>query len=641
MASLEGWRVAALESRRQAEMERLIKKQGAEPLVVPALREAPLSDSRPIVDFAHRLLIGQIDVVVFLTATGFRALFEQAQRHVKRESFLDSLRDICVITRGPKPTAALKEVGVEPDFRTSSPDTWREVLTLIDEKIQPAQQTIAIQEYGETNASLIAGLEARGADVVSVPVYRYELPEDTAPLESLVKEVVQGEIDAILLTTAQQATHLKIVAEQLELFEALRNAGRQLIVASIGPTTTAAVESALEWSVDLEPKPAKMGQLVKQFAEQAMSLREKKRNPSIVPIGEPDHDGQTQQTQAWFDSPFMKACRGEPTPFTPIWLMRQAGRYMADYREIREKTSFMDLCRNPKLCSEVMCTAVERLGVDAAIIFSDLLPILEPMGLQLEFAAGDGPVIHNPVRSAEDVKRVNELESVDPLEFVMEAVRQTRADLPPDLPLIGFAGAPFTLASYMIEGGGSRHYLHTKTLMYRDPSAWETLMQRLTRAVARYLNAQIAAGAQCVQIFDSWVGCLGPQDYRSCVLPYVRELVRAIEPSVPVIYFGTGNPALVPAMAEAGSQVVGVDWRMKLDEAWEQIGFDRAIQGNLDPATLLADPSTIRKQAAEILEQAQARPGHIFNLGHGVLPQTPVENVVALVKAVHELSARP
>jgi uroporphyrinogen decarboxylase len=278
--------------------------------------------------------------------------------------------------------------------------------------------------------------------------------------------------------------------------------------------------------------------------------------------------------------------------------------------------------------------------VDAAIIFSDLLPILEPMGLDLEFAQGEGPVIHNPVREASDVDRVLELESVESLDFVIETVRQTRNDLPADIPLIGFSGAPFTLASYVIEGGSSRNYLHTKTLMYRGGGAWQALMERFARAITRYLNAQIAAGAQCVQLFDSWVGCLGPEDYRRFVLPFVRRIVTELTPGVPVIHFGTGNPALLPLQAECGSRVVGVDWRIRLDEAWQTVGYDRAVQGNLDPCVLLADRGEIRRRAQEVLNQAAGRPGHIFNLGHGVLQQTPVDNAIALVDAVHELSQR-
>lgn len=338
----------------------------------------------------------------------------------------------------------------------------------------------------------------------------------------------------------------------------------------------------------------------------------------------------------WFDSPLMKAVRREPAQRVPIWLMRQAGRYMAEYRAVRDSISFIDLCRNPKLCAEVMLVAVERLGVDAAIIFADLLPILEPMGFDLEFSLGGGPVIHNPVRDAADLERVAELDDLGRLDFVFETVRLTRAGLADRLPVIGFAGAPFTLASYAIEGGASRNYRLTKTFMYRDSGAWHALMARLARAVTAYLNAQVAAGAQVVQLFDSWVGCLGPDDYARFVLPHVREIVRGLTPGTPLIHFATGNPALLPWMRQAGGDVIGVDWRIRLDDAWRAVGHDVAIQGNLDPLVLLADPAEIRRQATQILAQAEGRPGHIFNLGHGILPQTPVENVIALVDAVHQ-----
>ncbi len=336
----------------------------------------------------------------------------------------------------------------------------------------------------------------------------------------------------------------------------------------------------------------------------------------------------------------MRACRHEPTSVTPIWLMRQAGRYLPEYREIRAKTTFLELCKNPALCAEVMIRTVNRLGVDAAIIFSDLLPILEPMGMDLEFAAGEGPVIHNPIRDASQVDRLLELEDLGSLEFVMETVRQTRAGMPGQIPVIGFAGAPFTLASYAIEGGGSRNYLFTKSLMYGDEGAWHALMGRLARGVGRYLNAQIAAGAQCVQIFDSWAGCLGPEDYRRYVLPHTKAVIDAVTPGAAVINFATGNPALLPLLSEAGGSVIGIDWRIELDAAWKLVGEDRGVQGNLDPAVLLADRAVIRRRAQHVLNQAAGRPGHIFNLGHGVFPQTPPENAIALIDAVHELSSR-
>jgi len=346
---------------------------------------------------------------------------------------------------------------------------------------------------------------------------------------------------------------------------------------------------------------------------------------------------------AWVHSPMMRAVRREPVEWTPVWLMRQAGRYLPEYRRLRHSTPFLDLCKNPDLCARIMLETVERLGVDAAIVFSDLLLILEPMGMRLEYAGGGGPVLGNPLRMAAEVDRLLELESVGALEFVMEAVGKTRAGLNPSLPLVGFAGAPFTLAAYAIEGGSSRDYRLAKRLMYSDTGAWDALMGRLARAVTLYLNAQIDAGAQLVQLFDSWAGCLGPDDYRRYVLPHSRSVIEGLRPDVPAIHFATGNPALLPLLGEAFGKkkrpaVVGVDWRIRLDDAWRAIGHDRAIQGNLDPAVLLTDPSEIRRRVKEILRQAAGRPGHVFNLGHGVLPQTPPENVVALVEAVHELS---
>ncbi|HVI73245.1 MAG TPA: uroporphyrinogen decarboxylase [Pyrinomonadaceae bacterium] len=336
----------------------------------------------------------------------------------------------------------------------------------------------------------------------------------------------------------------------------------------------------------------------------------------------------------------MRACRREAVPCTPVWLMRQAGRYMREYREVRAKTTFLELCKTPSLAAEVTVTAAERLGVDAAIIFADILLILEPMGVELEFAEGEGPVIHNPVRKSQDVERLREVEDANALDFVYEAIRQTRRALKPDIPLIGFSGAPFTLASYLIEGGGSKNYVHTKRLMYDDAGAWHAIMSLIARGLAKYLNAQIEAGAQAVQLFDSWVGCLSPDDYREFVLPHTREVISNVMAGVPVIHFGTGTAALLELMREAGGDVIGLDWRVRLDDGWERVGHDVAVMGNLDPVALFANQDSLRAQAKRILDQANRRAGHIFNLGHGILPQTPVENVIALVDMVHEMSAR-
>jgi uroporphyrinogen decarboxylase len=347
---------------------------------------------------------------------------------------------------------------------------------------------------------------------------------------------------------------------------------------------------------------------------------------------------QTNNTEALRESVFMRACRRETVPYTPIWLMRQAGRYMQEYRDVRARLSFLDLCKTPSLAAEVTVTAAERLGVDAAIIFADILLIIEPMGLQLEFSKGEGPVIHNPVRTSADVERLREVDDLEALGFVFAAIKETRAALRNNLPLIGFAGAPFTLASYIVEGGASRNYVHTKSLMYNDSGAWHAMMSLIARGLSKYLNAQIAAGAQAVQLFDSWVGALSPDDYREFVLPHTRAVIAGITPGVPVIHFGTGTSSLLELLREAGGDVIGLDWRVRLDEGWQRVGHDRAVMGNLDPVALFANRDRLRAEAKLILEQAAHRPGHIFNLGHGILPETPVENVLALIDFVHETS---
>jgi uroporphyrinogen decarboxylase len=313
---------------------------------------------------------------------------------------------------------------------------------------------------------------------------------------------------------------------------------------------------------------------------------------------------------------------------------------MREYREVRARTTFLELCKTPSLAAEVTVTAAERLAVDAAIIFADILLILEPMGIELEFAQGEGPVIHNPVRGSSDVARLREVEDPAALGFVYEAISLTRRELKPDIPLIGFCGAPFTLASYMIEGGGSKNYVNTKKLMYDDSGAWNAMMSLIARALVKYLNAQIDAGAQAVQLFDSWVGSLGPDDYREFVLPHSRAVIEGVKPGVPVLHFGTGTAALLELMSEAGGDVIGVDWRVRLDEAWQRVGHDVAVMGNLDPVALFASQDALRSQTKRILDQAGGRPGHVFNLGHGILPETPVENVIALVEMVHEMSQR-
>jgi len=339
------------------------------------------------------------------------------------------------------------------------------------------------------------------------------------------------------------------------------------------------------------------------------------------------------------NSLFVRAAKAQSTERTPVWFMRQAGRYMAEYRAVRKQYSLIEICKRPKIAAQVTIEAAEILQVDAAIIFADLLLPLEVMGLPFHFAAGEGPRVEKPVRSEAEIARLR-TDRARELGYVSEAVKLVCKHFGDRLPVIGFCGAPFTLASYMIEGGGSRNYVHTKKMMYSAPAAWNELMTKLVAVSAEYSADQVRAGADTIQIFDSWVGCLSVEDYRRYVLPHVTALVSQLqETGVPIIYFGTDSATLLPAMKETGAEVIGLDWRIPLDTGWQSLGFRGAVQGNLDPVLLYAHWKELRSRAEEILRKAAGRPGHIFNLGHGILPDTPVDNVKALCQFIREHSA--
>jgi uroporphyrinogen decarboxylase len=454
-------------------------------------------------------------------------------------------------------------------------------------------KTVAVQEYGVPNPELIDGLKGRGADVLCVPVYRWALPDDTGPMKEAIRRILDGKADVALFTTAVQIEHVLKVAGQMDLAGAglvpaqgrpqgspLHRAFKKIVVASVGPDCSEALRShGIE--PDIEPESPKMGPLVLAVAQKAREVLSAKR--------------------------------------------------------LRETKPFMAICKDPALSAEIAVTAQRAIGADAAIVFSDILLILEPMGLSLDYPKGDGPSIANPVRAVADV----------------EAVRETRRRLEPSVPLIGFAAAPFTLASYMVEGGSSTFFSRTKEFMKEDWVRWDVLMRKIVDSTARYLASQVSCGAQAVQVFDTWAGALDEAEYRRFAMPYTKELIRKchsresgnpVDPrlrgddNVPVIHFGTGTSAFLEAFAEAGGDVIGVDHRVRLGEAWRRIGRERAIQGNLDPKFLLGGGAAMEVEVRRILEEAGGRAGHIFNLGHGVLPQTPFENVKALVEMVHENS---
>ncbi len=341
-------------------------------------------------------------------------------------------------------------------------------------------------------------------------------------------------------------------------------------------------------------------------------------------------------TQTTATAPFLAACRREPTPITPVWFMRQAGRYMPEYRALRERYGLLEMMRTPEIAVQVTLLP-RRLGVDALILFADILLPLDAMGMGLHFVPGKGPVLERPVRGPADVDRLRPVNVQEDLGYVLATVRGVRAEVGDRVPLIGFAGAPFTLASYAVEGGASRYYVRTKHLMYADPATWHRFMQHLADVTLAYLRAQVEAGAHAVQLFDSWAGALSPADYRTYVLPHTRRIFTGLaDLGIPRIYFATGAAGMLPLFREVGADVVGVDWRIDLDRAWALLGESVAIQGNLDPVALFAPRDVLARQVQRVLSQAAGRPGHIFNLGHGILPETPVDNVRFVVDFVHE-----
>jgi uroporphyrinogen decarboxylase len=413
---------------------------------------------------------------------------------------------------------------------------------------------------------------------------------------------------------------------------ALRRALHRVGIFSIGPTTSAHLREKQIFP-DFEVFPNKWEHLIEEAARQGTAVLKKKRERADRAWARVEiKEAATRNPVA--NSPLLKACRRERNETIPIWLMRQAGRYMEEYQLVRQGVDFLTLCKTPELAAQVTLDAVERLGVDAAIIFSDILVIVEPMGVPLEFRESLGPVIAAPVRTEEAVDALRAFDPREELAFVGDAVRLVRKHLHPRIPLIGFAGAPFTVAAYMIEGKGSRHYVPTKVLMHDHPQVWHRLLEKLTTATIDYLRAQAEAGCQVLQVFDSWVGSLSQEDYRRFVLPHTRRLFAELPRDVPTIHFGTDSATLLELQKEAGGDVIGLDWRVDIASAWDRLA-NVGVQGNLDPVLLFAEPKVFLAEAQRILESVGSRPGFIFNLGHGILPETPVEHVMELVDFVH------
>lgn len=670
--NFQGATVVCFESRHAEIMADGIRRYGGTAIIAPTMQEIPLEKCPEALAFAEKLFGGQIDVIVFMTGVGTRFLVKAIATHYPLDQIVQAMSRVTTVARGPKPVKALREFKIPVTITVPEPNTWRDILEALDlseKSISLEGRTVAIQEYGISNDNFVRALKKRGANVIQVPIYRWALPDDTRPLVDAIGKIIDGKVQVALFTNAAQIRHVMRVASEQGLEKQLRKALQNVVLSSVGPISSESL-AACGFSADFEPSHPKMGHLISETAARAQELIGKKRDFTSAPFRlqyagapfsstqrggsaeifggmAPDETGAVNRaptlggtTAHAYNSPFLKACRREPAPFTPVWLMRQAGRYLKEYRRIRDRVSFLELCKTKELVAEVTIAAVEKIKADAAIIFSDLLLIAEPLGFNLEYTSEDGPILSKEVDHIKDIGQLKEIDPADSLSFVFDAVRLTRSCLDPKIPLIGFGAAPFTLASYLLEGGASKTFLNTKRLMYQDHGAWHALMEKLSRMLVRYLNGQIEAGVDAIQIFDTWVGCLSPWDYREYVMPHTRSVIQGLTPGTPVIHFGTGTASFLRDMREAGGNVIGVDYRIELGQAWETIGYDRGIQGNLDPAVLCSNREAVQAAVKRILEQVCGRPGHIFNLGHGVLPMTPVDHVIALVDMVHEMSGR-
>ena len=669
---LQGLTIVSFESRMALPIQRKIESFGGTAVIGPSMKEVPLEDNPGIFDFFGEIKEGKVDLLILMTGVGTRTFIKALEARHSREEILNVLSaKTKIVVRGPKPTAVCRMNNIPIAVTAPEPNTWREILTILSEENLLSGRRVGVLEYGVSNVQFLGELTAHGAIVTPVPVYQWTFPDDLAPLDRAIDVIVSGRADLALFTSANQADNMLRRAQDRGLEAELRRGFYRTAVFSIGPVCSEKLFD-LQFFPDGEVFPNKLDALVELAAKKGRGAVKKKRQRAErckvrvrardgwppgqllqrpngrAPLGDGWSEGVAKvapvdrtRPEITRESIMMKACRREKNKTVPIWLMRQAGRYMAEYQMMRGKIGFLELCKDSDLAAEVTISAVERLGVDAAIIFSDILLPLEAMGVPLEYREKEGPVIGQPVRNSEAIKRLRPVDPQESLGFVLEAIRKTRQALHPRIPLIGFCGAPFTMASYLIEGKGSRNYIPTKTLMKSKPRVWCELMKKLTVMLVNYLNAQIEAGADLIQVFDSWVGCLSPEDYAQYVLLHTKRLISGVKKNVPVLHFGTGTgPAggtatLLELQKKAGGHVIGVDWRVNMKDAARRLG-KVGIMGNLDPVILFSKPEVIRREAKKILQAVGQKPGFIFNLGHGILPETPVDHVMALVDFVHE-----
>lgn len=626
-------KVVSFESRMALPSVKMIEKLGGIAISAPTLKEVPLEKVDHIFDIYEKIKNGKIDYLVFFTGVATRGFLKVLTQKFDKQEVINTLnQNTKIVIRGPKPEAVCKMNQINIDFIAEAPNTWREIIDCLNSE-DLNQKQIAILEYGISNQDFINSLENLGSTIIKVPIYKWALPDDLEPLKKAILQIINHDIDLALFTSASQVDHLIQVARDIGKELELRKGFYQTAIFSIGPVASEKLRYH-QLFADYEVEDHKLEVLINDMATYGQKiLTEKRKRYDRSEIYVENNQVSSAHYQ---DSLFMRALRKEKVERPPIWLMRQAGRYMAEYQCSRRGKEFLEVCKNPELCTEITLTAVERLRLDAAIIFSDILPILEVMGINLHYAEGHGPVLRPTLELPSQVGKLKSPDIKNDLSFVFEAISLTRNQLNPNIPLLGFSGAPFTLASYLIEGGGSKNYINTKNFMRNNPSAWQDLMNLLSEAIIEYLKAQFQSGAQAVQLFDSWAGILPVNEYEKFVLPYSKKIIDEVSPIIPVIHFGSFTFDQLPLIKKAGGQAISLDWKLDFIKSWDLLGNDFAIQGNLDPTLLYSSPDYFIPLLNQFLEKVGDRRGFLFNLGHGILPKTPVDHVIQFIEAVKD-----
>lgn len=620
---MNGKHVVAFEARLGLKMKKLIEKYQAIPLIAPVLKEIPLTDNKKAFEVFPQISSGFFDYILFLTGIGIKTLIATLATQIPKEKIIKMLSQQKIIVRGPKPATVCNLHGIPIALKASEPNTWKEIISGIQNNFVIHSKKILIIEYGTSNEQLISALTELGAQIHTLSVYHWSLPDDLKPAREVIEHIIQKKADYVLFTSAIQVDHMLQIAQQMKKELPLRKGLYHSVIASIGPVTSERL-SEKQIFPDIESFPNKMETLVETIATKGQKILDEKQKKKKFQENSPS---------------FMRvASLLKPTPIIPVWLMRQAGRYMAEYQLIRASKDFLSFCKDPDLCIEATVGAVERLGVDAAIIFSDILLILEPMGFKLHYP--EGPVIDNPVKNPDDLKYLKPVSMDESFTFLKKAIQGVKKNLPARIPLIGFCGAPFTMASYVIEGGSTKDFKKTKKFMQTYPEAWHKLMEHLTNHLAHLLLFQIKAGCEIVQIFDSWVSQLSAEEYQSFALPYTQKLFSLIPSEIPSIHFGSFGQNLLTEQIKGGGSIMSLHFTVDPKMALQAISQNKGIQGNLNPDLLFESPSVFLKETEKILGIFGKRKGYIFNLGHGIKPHTPVNHVIRLVDFIHEWSAK-